>query len=230
MQDPRQKEIQLTAPMGAVAIRSFCSSEEIRQTTFNPQFSSHAQYRSLYTRRQSLEDNADQPVLEPAPGETPLWPRIQVSALFPLATDPAHIDRSLNQPAPLNSRSGLCVTRLDDRDWEREWLRDFGPMQFGRRLWVCPSGQDGPGGDAVVEMSIIAPVKEGDNDITVDKRYATALLTALVPRRRRWLGMTSIEAVSTLKSLLEPAVGGSCEVRLRYRRQDAEALLRFGAD
>jgi acetoin utilization protein AcuA len=61
MQDPRQEEIQLTAPMGAVTIRSFCSSEEIRQTMFNPQFSSHAQYRSLYTRRQSLEDNAEQP-------------------------------------------------------------------------------------------------------------------------------------------------------------------------
>ena len=61
MQDPRQEEIQLTADMGAVTIRSFCSSEEIRQTIFNPQFSSHAQYRSLYTRRQSLEDNADQP-------------------------------------------------------------------------------------------------------------------------------------------------------------------------
>ncbi len=61
MQDPRQAEIQLNAPMGAVTIRSFCSSEEIRQTMFNPQFSSHAQYRSLYTRRQSLEDNADQP-------------------------------------------------------------------------------------------------------------------------------------------------------------------------
>ncbi|MGD8336074.1 MAG: hypothetical protein PVJ29_03150, partial [Desulfobacterales bacterium] len=61
MQDPRQEEIQLTAPSGVVTIRSFCSSEEIRQTIFNPQFSSHAQYRSLYTRRQSLEDNADQP-------------------------------------------------------------------------------------------------------------------------------------------------------------------------
>jgi acetoin utilization protein AcuA len=60
MQDLRQEEIQLTAPMGAVTIRSFCSSEEIRQTVFNPQFGSHAQYRSLYTRRQSLEDNADQ--------------------------------------------------------------------------------------------------------------------------------------------------------------------------
>jgi acetoin utilization protein AcuA len=61
MQDPRQEEIQLTAPMGAVTIRSFCSSREIRQTIFNPQFSGHAQYRSLYTKRQSLEDNADQP-------------------------------------------------------------------------------------------------------------------------------------------------------------------------
>jgi acetoin utilization protein AcuA len=61
MQDPRQEEIQLTAAMGAVTIRSFCSSEEIRQTHFNPQFSSYAQYRSLYTKRQSLEDNADQP-------------------------------------------------------------------------------------------------------------------------------------------------------------------------
>ena len=96
----------------------------------------------------SFADAGDQPVLEPAPGETPLWPRIQVSALFPLATDPAHIDRSLNQPAPLNSRSGLCVTRLDDRDWEREWLRDFRPMRFGRRLWVCPSGREEPGGAA----------------------------------------------------------------------------------
>jgi ribosomal protein L11 methyltransferase len=98
----------------------------------------------------SFADAGDQPVLEPAPGETPLWPRIQVSALFPLATDPAHIDRSLNQPAPLNSRSGLCVTRLDDRDWEREWLRDFGPMRFGERLWVCPGDQLPQSGGGVV--------------------------------------------------------------------------------
>jgi len=61
MRVPRQEEIQLTTSLGAVTIRSFCSSREIRQTIFNPQFSHHAQYRSLYTKRQSLEDNADQP-------------------------------------------------------------------------------------------------------------------------------------------------------------------------
>src|SRR5205807_1231277 len=25
-----------------------------------------------------------------------------------------------------------------ERVWEREWLRDFHPLRFGRRLWVCP--------------------------------------------------------------------------------------------
>lgn len=98
----------------------------------------------------TFADAGDQPVLEPGPGETPLWPRIQVSALFPPAADPRSIDRSLNQPAPLTSRSGLCVSLLDDRDWEREWLRDFGPMRFGRRLWVCPGGEPPPSGDGII--------------------------------------------------------------------------------
>lgn len=32
-----------------------------------------------------------------------------------------------------------------------------------------------------------------DNDITVNKRFARELFTALIPRKRRWLGMTAIE-------------------------------------
>ncbi len=39
-------------------IRSFCSPEEIRTYTFNSQFGTHAHYKSLYTRRESLEKNA----------------------------------------------------------------------------------------------------------------------------------------------------------------------------
>jgi ribosomal protein L11 methyltransferase len=30
---------------------------------------------------------------------------------------------------------------IADRPWEREWLKDFRPMRFGRRLWICPGGQ-----------------------------------------------------------------------------------------
>jgi ribosomal protein L11 methyltransferase len=32
----------------------------------------------------------------------------------------------------------LRVRAVADRAWEREWLRDFHAMRFGRRLWVCP--------------------------------------------------------------------------------------------
>jgi ribosomal protein L11 methyltransferase len=45
------------------------------------------------------------------------------------------------------------VARLDDRAWEREWLSRFKPMQFGRRLWVCPTGFSlESGGKVIVEL------------------------------------------------------------------------------
>ena len=37
----------------------------------------------------TLEDAADDPVLEPAPGETPLWPTITLKAIFDAEADPA---------------------------------------------------------------------------------------------------------------------------------------------
>jgi acetoin utilization protein AcuA len=43
-----------------VRIRSFCSPEEIRRYAFDDQFGTHAHYKSLYTRRESLEKNASQ--------------------------------------------------------------------------------------------------------------------------------------------------------------------------
>jgi ribosomal protein L11 methyltransferase len=98
----------------------------------------------------TFADAGDDPVLEPAPGETPLWPRIRVSALFPTSIDPLRVDAALAQPSGLVSRSGLHVARLDDRDWEREWLKDFAPMRFGQRLWVCPGDQQPTGSDGVI--------------------------------------------------------------------------------
>lgn len=88
----------------------------------------------------TLEDAADNPVLEPAPGTTPLWPSVQIKALFDAAADPAEIEATLrnelSQPLP-----ELGFQELADRVWEREWLKDFHPMRFGKRLWICPNGQ-----------------------------------------------------------------------------------------
>ena len=88
----------------------------------------------------TLADAADDPVLEPAPGTTPLWPSVQIKALFDAAADRDVITTLLKvelaQPLP-----ALSFESIADRAWEREWLKDFHPMRFGRRLWICPAGQ-----------------------------------------------------------------------------------------
>ena len=86
----------------------------------------------------TLEDAADDPVLEPAPGETPLWPTVLVKAVFAADADADVIAACLAQALP--GAPAPCVEVLPDKAWEREWLRDFRPMRFGRRLWVCPGG------------------------------------------------------------------------------------------
>ena len=47
------------------------------------------------------------------------------------------------EQALVESRFTLhSIAELKDRQWEREWLDRFKPMQFGRNLWVCPTGYD----------------------------------------------------------------------------------------
>ena len=88
----------------------------------------------------TLEDEGDDPVLEPLPGTTPLWPRVRLKALFD-----SHIDAD-QLLLSLAAEFGEVLSRarfetLADRAWEREWLKDFKPMRFGERLWICPGGQ-----------------------------------------------------------------------------------------
>jgi len=95
----------------------------------------------------TLEDAADDPVLEPAPGETPLWPTVRLKALFAADADRDAIAERIRHSLP-----GWPVPQFEpiaDRAWEREWLKDFRPMRFGRRLWVCPGGLPAGDPDAV---------------------------------------------------------------------------------
>lgn len=88
----------------------------------------------------TLEDEGDDPVLEPLPGTTPLWPRVRVKALFDDSFDAEQILQAVRAELsqPLNEAR---FETLADRVWEREWLKDFKPMRFGQRLWICPGGQ-----------------------------------------------------------------------------------------
>lgn len=93
----------------------------------------------------SLEDAADQPLLEPGPGETPLWDDITVVGLFPLTLD---LQRLLATAAWLDAH-GPTIRYVADRDWTRAWMADFAPLQMGPRLWVCPSWSTPPDPQAV---------------------------------------------------------------------------------
>jgi len=98
----------------------------------------------------TYSDAGDSPVLEPAPGETPLWPATLVTALFDEELDEEALTAGVRAALELDVLPAWRVETLADRVWEREWLRDFRPMRFGRRLWVRPTGSVVEQPDAVV--------------------------------------------------------------------------------
>ena len=95
----------------------------------------------------TMEDNADQPVLEPGVGETPLWGQVRLTGLYPADAD---MDRVLaGFPPQLLRHANQRVEILEDKDWEREWMQHYRPMPFGKRLWVCPSWLQPPDPGAI---------------------------------------------------------------------------------
>jgi ribosomal protein L11 methyltransferase len=96
----------------------------------------------------TMTDAGDDPIYEPPPGASPLWANTRVTALFDPAEDSAARLAALETAlgAPLGAHR---FATLDDRDWAREWLKDFKPMRFGERLWVVPTAYAPPEPDAV---------------------------------------------------------------------------------
>ena len=98
----------------------------------------------------TLSDAGDNPVLEPAPGETPLWSHTRITGMFPGDADMDVFRKGLLDALGVEELPVHRIEDLADRAWEREWLKDFSAMRFGRRLWICPTGSDVDEDGAVV--------------------------------------------------------------------------------
>ncbi len=98
----------------------------------------------------TLSDAGDDPVLEPGVGETPLWSSTVLTALFDANADLASLPTAIAKEFDLGEPPPCDIEMLGDRAWEREWLKDFSPMRFGRRLVVCPGDMDPPDDDSIV--------------------------------------------------------------------------------
>lgn len=95
----------------------------------------------------TFQDTYDTPVFEPLPGETKLWGNTDVIGLYDAETDINQLKAMLNL-----EQYSYKIEQLEDKDWEREWMDNFHPMQFGKRLWICPSWREVPDPNAVNVM------------------------------------------------------------------------------
>ena len=160
----------------------------------------------------TLSDAADSPILEPKPGETPLWPTVQVAALFPIETDRAELEAELT--AEFGDRvAGFTWRVVEDRAWEREWLKDFRPMRFGERLWVVPGGMALPAeaGTEAITLALDPGLAFGTGThptTALCLRYLDSLGVELVGTRVLDVGCGSgILAVAALRLGAATAVG-----------------------
>lgn len=87
----------------------------------------------------TFEDGADQPLFEPGPGEIKLWNSIRVIGLFDAGVDMSAIIEAVKNKLGDQAPEKFQINPVEDKDWERAWMDNFKPIQFGKSLWICPS-------------------------------------------------------------------------------------------
>ncbi|AZI15089.1 50S ribosomal protein L11 methyltransferase [Avibacterium paragallinarum] len=126
---------------------------QIRINSTNQQAESLSDYlEEIGSVSVTFMDSQDTPIFEPLPGETRLWGNTDVIALFDAETEMQQIVHQLKSAGYLSEDTAYKIEQIEDKDWEREWMDNFHPMQFGKRLWICPSWREVPDENAVNVM------------------------------------------------------------------------------
>lgn len=87
-------------------------------------------------------DAEDEPVYEPAIGETKIWSHTEVIALYELDTDTSLIKQQVESQFTQDQLNNWREEEIADQAWERAWMEYYHPMKFADKLWVCPTGQE----------------------------------------------------------------------------------------
>jgi len=83
-------------------------------------------------------------ILEPTPGETPLWDQCRLVGLFAVNSVPENVSTAVQLAAAAKGLSPLPALKfspLADQVWERTWMADFAPRAFawvGLWHWITP--------------------------------------------------------------------------------------------
>ena len=93
-------------------------------------------------------DAASQPILEPAPGDTPLWRELRLLALFPADIQEDQVRLVVAAASGTQPLPAMQFARLPERDWVRDFNAGLEPRCFADRLWICPTQTRCPDPDA----------------------------------------------------------------------------------
>lgn len=86
----------------------------------------------------TFTDAGDTPIFEPPAASDLLWEDNYITALFEESVDSESILLALSQKYP-DCLADCRLEQVVEQAWERACLDQFQPMQFGDRLWICPS-------------------------------------------------------------------------------------------
>jgi ribosomal protein L11 methyltransferase len=113
----------------------------------------------------TLKDAGDDPVLEPPPNETPLWPEVEVRALFAAGVDLRPLVSLLLSSCV--SATNAQVVRIEDDDWRRAARQGFAARRFGKRLWLAPADHpQAPAGLTGVKLHMGLAFGTGEHQTT----------------------------------------------------------------
>ena len=86
----------------------------------------------------------EQAIFEPGVGQTPMWAELVLTALFEGGTSSELLLYALSAADEDLDWSQATFREVEDQDWERAWMDQYVPLQFGRRTWIVPWNQELP--------------------------------------------------------------------------------------
>ena len=98
----------------------------------------------------TLDDAENQDLLEPLPGETPLWNKVIVTGIY-AQEEGEEIDADALMTF-ITAQMPDVPHRyefMEDQEWERTWMDAYEPIQIAEKYWIVPEWMEAPEADAV---------------------------------------------------------------------------------
>ena len=98
----------------------------------------------------TLDDAENQDLLEPLPGETPLWNNVIVTGIYAQEDDEnIDVDALLTFITAQLPEAPIRHEFLEDQAWGRTWMDAYEPIKIAEKYWIVPEWMQAPEADAV---------------------------------------------------------------------------------